>query len=355
MWYKDEIGSGWELGDKLWSGAKTNFDDWIEHGADADDILNAVEEIFGYDEEPPTLTAINDLLWFEPETIEEFLGLSSEDEEIESACHGQSKKDEKKKPVKSSRKSITDYPELQMKIYEYISYGKNLDHNTVEENVDLTEKAILEEYPDLDVDELEHYIQKKVDEQYYTELDSSHRPVQSAMPGKEKGIQAIMDEYGCSREEAEEIMNEQIDSGRKPVKSSWEDDKSLPFDPADVDTITAEDIREAREAIENNPQSTWYKVLYTFDDGDKLCLTAGMRNAEDWGEEGYMPCMCLGVLPSNSGMSEYGYDFIMPYNPETGDVWDTEVSDFDESSLDWFNKDAVDMAQEVSEGKWSKE
>lgn len=275
MWYKDEIGSGWELGDKLWSGAKTNFDDWIERGADPDDILNAVEEIFGYEEDPPTLTSINDLLWFEPETIEEFLGLSSEEEEIESACHGKSKKDEKKKPVKS------------------------------------------------------------------------------AMPGKEKGIQAIMDEYGCTREEAEEIMNEQIDSGRKPVKSSWDDydDEPLPFDPADVDTITAEDIREAREAIENNPQSTWYKILYTFDDGDELCLTAGM--GEGFDED--TVCAKLAVLPSNSGMSDYSWDFTMPYDKETADVWDTEVSNFDESDLDWFNKEAVNMAQEVSEGKWSKE
>ena len=45
------------------------------------------------------------------------------------------------------------------------------------------------------------------------DLTSSKKPVKSAMPGKEKGIRAIMDEYGCSWEEAEEIMNEQIDSG----------------------------------------------------------------------------------------------------------------------------------------------
>ena len=335
MWYKDEIGSGWELGDKLWSGGKTNFDDWIERGADADDILNAVEEIFGGDEELPTLTSINDLLWFEPETIEEFLGLSSEEEEIESACHGKSKKDEKKKPVKSAMDNTAWYHREPKRLGKwqvvYMEDGKEkyqFNLNSKEECIDW------------------------INDNGFT-LDTSM--IESAMPGKEKGIQAIMDEYGCSREEAEEIMNEQIDSGRKPVKSSWEDNEPLPFDPADVNTITAEDIREAREDIENNPRSTWYKVLYTFDDGDELCLTAGMRDAEDWGEEGYMPCMCLGVLPSNSGMSEYGYDFIMPYDPDTSDVWDTEVSDFGESDLDWFNKEAVNMAQEVSEGKWSKE
>lgn len=47
------------------------------------------------------------------------------------------------------------------------------------------------------------------------------KPVKSSMPGKEKGIQAIMDEYGCTREEAIEIMNEEIQNSRKPVKSSY--------------------------------------------------------------------------------------------------------------------------------------
>jgi hypothetical protein len=46
------------------------------------------------------------------------------------------------------------------------------------------------------------------------------------MPGKEKGIQAIMDEYGCTREEAIEIMNEEIQNSRKLVKSSMIPDVS---------------------------------------------------------------------------------------------------------------------------------
>ncbi len=44
------------------------------------------------------------------------------------------------------------------------------------------------------------------------DLTSSKNPIESAMPGREKGIRAIMDEYGCSWEEAEEIMNEGIES-----------------------------------------------------------------------------------------------------------------------------------------------
>ena len=44
-------------------------------------------------------------------------------------------------------------------------------------------------------------------------IASSKKPVKSAMPGKEKYIQAVMDEYGCSREEAEEIIAGEISSG----------------------------------------------------------------------------------------------------------------------------------------------
>ena len=53
-------------------------------------------------------------------------------------------------------------------------------------------------------------------------LMQSRKPVKSAMPGREKSIRAIMDEYGCSWEEAEEIMNEQIGSSKKPVKSAMQ-------------------------------------------------------------------------------------------------------------------------------------
>lgn len=44
--------------------------------------------------------------------------------------------------------------------------------------------------------------------------------ITSSMQGRERGIQAIMDEYGCTREEAIEIMNEEIQNSRKPIKSS---------------------------------------------------------------------------------------------------------------------------------------
>ena len=92
--------SGNDLYTCLWSGGKDQFDSMIEDGADADDILNACEELLFREEgNPPTMTELNDLIWFEPDTIRDYIGLSNP---IESGCHGKSKKKGKKKAVKSA-------------------------------------------------------------------------------------------------------------------------------------------------------------------------------------------------------------------------------------------------------------
>lgn len=44
-------------------------------------------------------------------------------------------------------------------------------------------------------------------------VTNSRKSVDSSMQGQEKGIQAIMDEYGCTREEAIDIMNSEVTSG----------------------------------------------------------------------------------------------------------------------------------------------
>ena len=49
-------------------------------------------------------------------------------------------------------------------------------------------------------------------------LSNGDEQIQSSMQGQERGIQAIMDEYGCSREEAIDIMNGEVTSG-KTIKS----------------------------------------------------------------------------------------------------------------------------------------
>lgn len=101
MYVTEDI-SGNDLYTRLWSGGKDQFDSMIEDGADADDILDVCEQLLFTEEgNPPTITELNDLIWFEPDTIREMLGLGGE---IESGCNKKSKKS--KKPVKSARRSI---------------------------------------------------------------------------------------------------------------------------------------------------------------------------------------------------------------------------------------------------------
>jgi hypothetical protein len=65
---------------ECWSGAKDTVKA-IDDAGKGDELMSVLEEIFS--EEIPTLTQINDLLWFEPETVYEWLGMSEEDEEDE--------------------------------------------------------------------------------------------------------------------------------------------------------------------------------------------------------------------------------------------------------------------------------
>ncbi len=60
-----------------WSGAVSAYDRIIsERGEDA--LENALEQIFDCGE-TPTATAINDLLWFEPEAVYSLLGMKPDD------------------------------------------------------------------------------------------------------------------------------------------------------------------------------------------------------------------------------------------------------------------------------------
>jgi hypothetical protein len=118
-----------------------------------------------------------------------------------------------RKPVKSSM-SVEELPrealqELKQRYYaekydEDLSYGELADIDDI-----VSDEEVFDEYGGTSFTEDDFFC-----------LANSRKPVKSSMPGKEKGIQAIMDEYGCTREEAIEIMNEEIQNSRKPVKSS---------------------------------------------------------------------------------------------------------------------------------------
>ena len=76
--YKDESLRGFEF----WSGAETTAQRiWEEQGSEGFDQLEAIlEDLYpdGIDE-----TDLNDLLWFDAETVYEWLGIGEEDEDDE--------------------------------------------------------------------------------------------------------------------------------------------------------------------------------------------------------------------------------------------------------------------------------
>ncbi|MBR4397388.1 MAG: hypothetical protein IKS93_06010 [Methanobrevibacter sp.] len=115
-----------------------------------------------------------------------------------------------------------------------------------------------------------------------------------------------------------------------------------------MNKITPQDIQEGVESVSASPESTWYKVVETLDNGDKLCLAIGM--GEGFDED--TVCAKLGVLAGNSGMSDYVWDFVMPWNLGEGgnDVWDTEISNPGESDAEWFNTQAEEMIRGFEDG-----
>ena len=116
-----------------------------------------------------------------------------------------------------------------------------------------------------------------------------------------------------------------------------------------MNKITPQDIKKGVESVSANPESTWYKVIETLDNGDELCLAIGM--GEGFDED--TVCAKLGILAGNSAMSDYVWDFQMPWNlkGDGNDVWDTEVSNPGESDAEWFNKTAQEMIKGLESGE----
>lgn len=73
-----------------WGGARDTMDYLNAQGITGEELEGILEEIFTGDY--PTDTQVNDLLWFEPETIYELLGIPNpddeEDEEEEEEVYG---------------------------------------------------------------------------------------------------------------------------------------------------------------------------------------------------------------------------------------------------------------------------
>lgn len=120
--------------------------------------------------------------------------------------------------------------------------------------------------------------------------------------------------------------------------------------------ITGKDIKEAVDWLWEHKQDGGcvHQVLGTTDDGTKLCFVVGWANGRDYGDddkkygyfdEGYCISAKIGYQHRNNAMqTDYDWDFNMPYDLETGDVWDT--SSYVPRDADW-EREAADYNKEA--------
>lgn len=86
MYIKVEVEGFYWLKDNCWGGAIDTLNT-IEDNEKEDEFIDWLEQCFdcGYNE-LPTLTELNDYLWFEDEEIFEALGIGEEEEEYDDDC-----------------------------------------------------------------------------------------------------------------------------------------------------------------------------------------------------------------------------------------------------------------------------
>lgn len=83
MFVKTEVEGFYWLKENCWSGAIDTLNTIEEHNKE-DELMDYLEDIwFDSSFEIPTLTELNDFLWFDDETIFEDLGINEDDDEDE--------------------------------------------------------------------------------------------------------------------------------------------------------------------------------------------------------------------------------------------------------------------------------
>lgn len=115
---------------------------------------------------------------------------------------------------------------------------------------------------------------------------------------------------------------------------------------------------ELRYAIQKMRDEKSYESTYSFnllDDGTNTWgLVFGWRDGKDFDEDENVLCGYLGYLPNNSMMGEFGYDWMMPYDEESGEVDDTELSIqcADISDLKWWEENWNRMVKDYRLEEW---
>lgn len=112
------------------------------------------------------------------------------------------------------------------------------------------------------------------------------------------------------------------------------------------------DKDKIREEIKKILGDKSYEYTYSFpllNDGTNTWgLVFGWRDGKDFDRKHDVLCGYLGYLPNESAMGEFGYDWMMPYDKESGEVDDTEltIEDISDLDLDWWEDNWNRMTKE---------
>lgn len=114
-------------------------------------------------------------------------------------------------------------------------------------------------------------------------------------------------------------------------------------------------IKRAKEVeSDRDPQTTYWVELGYDDKNTYACVMCwcDKDNAEYFGyeDEADFVLAKIAFCPDNSAMNEYDIDWLMPYDEDTGEVWDTElqISSSDWSDADWLAEEWLAIMDRIN-------
>ena len=114
--------------------------------------------------------------------------------------------------------------------------------------------------------------------------------------------------------------------------------------------LTVDEVNNTIDMLREDPLGTTRWIpLGTVDDKDFALVMAYVEHDEDEYE------LYAKLAYNDSYMKEYDMDWIMPYDPQTGEVWDTEVSvgtgPVSDTDVQWWNDEFEKMIPMIENGE----
>lgn len=125
-----------------------------------------------------------------------------------------------------------------------------------------------------------------------------------------------------------------------------------------MNKLTSTILQNGVKTLQNNDNGTFYHYLDTTDDGTKLYFVMGYTEGYDKGEMyqkeegGKIYTLCAKIAVNIDDLQcDYNMDWYMPWYVGSGDILDTEMSVDDKTDIEWYNRQAEYILQEMNEGR----